>query len=299
MKNQYVKDLQKDNSVCDYFAVSSKMPVSEYKNGYRFSFKISDKTGSINANFWGRADKETVSAIQSTFEEGDVVLITGGKTNIFNDKLVININEGSGEVKKTEDFDIEELVVSTTKNIPEMITKFYSEIESIKNEDIKRLLKSIFSDDFMKKYSKSPAAKIKHHNYVGGLLEHVLSMIAISKIIADQYEPDLDVDLMIAGCMLHDVGKIFEYETKITVRQTIEGYLLGHIPIGAKMVESEIDKLNDFPRMLKNNILHMILSHHGKLEHGSPVVPHFPEAVALSKIDDCDAQTKNALQENS
>ena len=135
-----------------------------------------------------------------------------------------------------------------------------------------------------------------HADLVGGLLEHVLSMIAISKTIAEQYEPDLDLDLMIAGCMLHDVGKIFEYEAKAAIKFTVTGSLLGHIPIGAKMVGDEIDRLEDFSPVLKNKILHMILSHHGTKEAGSPVVPLFPEAVALHKIDDCDAQTKNAIQ---
>ena len=296
MKNQYIKDLQDGQRIDGYFAVIAKSAPRKYKKGLMFSFDISDKTGKITVKFWGGTDEKTVHYVFSSFQENDVVSINGGSASIYMERLGINLNEGSCEIKKAESFDIEEFVATTTKNIPEMISKFNEEIESITDGNIKLLLKSIFNEDFMKKYSKSPAAKLNHHNYVGGLLEHVLSMIAISKTIANQYESDLDMDLMVAGCMLHDVGKIFEYETKTAISYTVEGSLLGHIPIGAKMVEIEIDKLDNFSTELKNKILHMILSHHGKKENGSPVTPLFPEAVALHKIDDCDAQTKNAIQ---
>ncbi len=301
VKTQYIKDLQEGQPIDDYFAVSSKTAPRKYNNkdGMWFSFDISDKTGSIPVKFWGRSNEETVKELFSSFKINDVVSIKGGNLTLdsYSKKLTIHLNEDSCEIKKEENFDYAEFVISTTKNIPEMISKFKEEIESITNENIKQLLKSIFDDDdFMKKYSESPAAKGHHHNYVGGLLEHVLSMISMSKTIAKQYEPDLNLDLMIAGCMLHDVGKVFEYETKTVIDYTVTGSLLGHIPIGTKMVEDKIDKLENFPLDLKNKILHLILSHHGSQEAGSPVIPHFPEAVALHKIDDCDAQTKYAIQ---
>ncbi len=301
MKTQYIKDLQEDQTIDDYFAVSSKKAPAKYRNkdGFWFSFDIADKTGTISVKFWGGPNEETVKKLFSSFKVNDVVSIKGGNATIdgYSRKLTIYLNENSCEIKKEENFDYAEFVISTTKNIPEMISKFKEDVESITDDNMKQLLKSIFDDDdFMKKYSESPAAKIYHHNYVGGLLEHVLSMIAMSKTIAKQYEPDLNLDLMIAGCMLHDVGKIFEYETKTVIDYTVEGSLLGHISIGTKMVEGKIDKLERFPLDLKNKILHLILSHHGSQELGSPVIPHFPEAVALHKIDDCDAQIKHTIQ---
>lgn len=301
MKNQYIKDLQEGQPIDDYFAVSSKKAPAKYKNkdGLWFSFDISDKTGTISVKFWGGPNEETIKELFSSFKVNDVVSIKGGnlRPDSFTGKLELHLNEDSCEVKKEGNFDYAEFVPTTTKNISEMIPKFKDEIESITDDNIKQLLKSIFDDDeFMKKYSESPAAKGHHHNYVGGLLEHVLSMIAMSKTIAKQYEPDLNLDLMIVGCMLHDIGKIFEYETKAVIDYTVKGSLLGHISIGIRMVEDKIDKLENFPLDLKSKILHLILSHHGSKEAGSPVIPHFPEAVALHKIDDCDAQVKYAIQ---
>lgn len=301
MKKQYIKDLQEGQPIDDYFAVSSKAAPRKYntKAGLWFSFVISDKTGTISVKFWGGVNEETVKELFSSFKVNDIVSIKGGnlKPDSYTGKLELHLNEDSCEIKKEENFDYAEFVPTTTKNISEMISKFKEEIESIKDDNIKQLLKSVFDDEsFMKKYSESPAAKTHHHNYVGGLIEHVLSMIEMSKTIAKQYEPDLNLDLMIAGCMLHDVGKIFEYETKAAIDYTVTGSLLGHISIGAKMVEDKIDKLQSFPLDIKNKILHLILSHHGSQEAGSPVIPHFPEAVALHKIDDCDAQVKYAMQ---
>lgn len=301
MKNQYIKDLQDDQPIDSYFAVSSKKEPMKYKSkeGLWFSFDISDKTGTMPVKFWGGPNEETVKEMFSSFNVNDVVSIKVDnlKLNKYAGKLELHLNEDSCKIKKEKDFDYSEFIASTTKDIPEMISKFKEEIESITDNNIKQLLKSIFDDDgFMKKYSESPAAKSRHHNYVGGLLEHVLSMIEMSKAITKQYEPDLNSDLMIAGCMLHDIGKIFEYETKAVIDYTVTGSLLGHISIGTKMVENKIDRLENFPPDLKNKVLHLILSHHGSQEAGSPVIPHFPEAVALHKIDDCDAQTKYAIQ---
>ena len=302
MKTQYVEDLQEGQTIDDCFAVCSKDATKKYKNknGLWFSFVISDKTGTIPVIFWGGPNEETVKELFSSFKVNDIVSIKGGNLTLdgYSGKRTIHLNENSCDIRKEENFDYAEFVARTAKNIPEMITEFKEEIEYITDDNIKRLLKSIFDDGgFMKKYSESPASPNHHHSYVGGLLEHVLSMVAMSKTIAKQYEYDLDSDLMVAGCMLHDVGKIFAYETNVVINYTITGRLLGHIPIGAKMVEDKIDKLENFPLDLKNKILHLILSHHGSKEAGSPVNPHFPEAVVLHKIDDCDAQTKFAIQE--
>ena len=301
MKTQFIKDLKEGIIIDDHFAVSLKIPPTKYKSkdGLWFSMNISDITGTFPVKFWGGVNGETVKELYESFKINDIVSIKGGqvKLNTYSGKLEIYINEGEGQITKEQNYDLADFVLKTEKNIDELVSQFKAEIDGIGDVDIKQLLKSFFDDDaFMKKYSETPAAKIHHHNYVGGLIEHVLNMISLSKIIARQYEPDLNLDLLIAGCMLHDIGKMVEYESKVVIDYTVTGSLLGHIPIGAKMVEDKIDELNDFPPILKNKILHLILSHHGTQEMGSPVIPHFPEATALHKIDDCDSQIKNALQ---
>lgn len=300
MKDQYIKDLKEGQPVDSYFGVSSKSAPKKYKNkdGFWFSLDVFDRTGTMTAKFWGGPDEGKTRELFASFRTDDVISIKNGsiKFDEYDKKLVIHLNDGFCEVAKTEDFDHAEIVASAGKDIAVMVSSFKGEIAAITNPDIKRLLESVFDDELMARYSKSPAAKRHHHNYVGGLLEHVLSMIAISRTIAKQYEPDLDLDLMIAGCMLHDIGKIYEYKANIAIDYTVEGNLLGHIAIGTKMVGEKIDRMEGFPPELGNKILHMILSHHGRLEYGSPVTPQFPEALALHKIDDCDAQTKNSIQ---
>jgi len=301
VKEQYVKDLEIGTIVDDYFAISSKSAPRKYntKSGLWFSFDISDKTGTISIKFWGGPDEQSVVDVFSSFKVNDVVKIKGGnvKMDNYSNKLEIHLNQESVEISKITEFDYAEFVPTIDKDISELVSKFKSVIEEIQNDHIKHLLKLFFDDEeFMKKYANCPAAKSHHHNYVGGLIHHVLSMINLSKTLAKEYEPELDIDLMVAGCILHDIGKIEEYEVKAVIDYTIAGSLLGHIPIGAKMVEDKIDTLDDFPVKIKNKILHLILSHHGSQEAGSPVIPHFPEAVALHKIDDCDAQVKNSIQ---
>lgn len=300
MTKQYVNNLQAGQNINDNFAVCSKTPLTKYnaKEGQWFSLVLSDKTGIIPLKFWGGPNDQAVKDLYKSLKINDIVTVNGSvKIDSFSGKLEISINEGSGQIIQATNYDLEDYVPKTDKNIDELVTQLKAEINNITNEHIKQLLKSFFDDaSFTKKYSETPAAKSYHHSYVGGLIEHVSSMIELSKVIAKQYEPNLNLDLMIAGCILHDIGKMVEYETKAVIDYTVTGSLLGHIPIGAKMVEDKIEKIENFPPILKNKIIHLILSHHGSQIAGSPVIPHFPEAVALHKIDDCDAQVKHALQ---
>jgi 3'-5' exoribonuclease len=146
-----------------------------------------------------------------------------------------------------------------------------------------------------KKYSQAPAGKMWHHDFVGGLLEHVLSLISMSKTI-QQSHPELNLDLLIATCILHDIGKVVEYKITTTIEFTTEGRLFGHLSIGYFMVAQRISEMSDFPEDLRLRILHMILSHHRQLAQGAPVVPMFPEAVAFALIDDVDAQSQHMVQ---
>lgn len=301
MKSKFVQDLSEGESIEECFAVKSKNSPRPYKEkpGLWFSLTVSDKTDYIPVKFWGGAVSDTVTQLFSSFNVGDVLLIKGSvEFDNFLKSLAISINEGVGQITKVDDYDSRDYIQSSKRNREEMVTEFKEIVDSIQNSDIKRLLKDFFDDEeFMKKYSESPAASRHHHNCISGLLEHVLNMIKISKIVVNNY-PELDLDVLIAGCILHDIGKIAEYKTTTVIDYTVEGRMLGHIPIGYKMVEDKIVKLDQqtpFEKSTKYKILNMVLSHHGVLEYGSPVLPRFPEAIALHKIDDCDAQVKLAL----
>ena len=294
MKGRYVKDLRPDQKVSGYFGVVSKFSPRPYNNkpGSWFGFRISDKTGEIDVKFWGRSDEES-DAAHSLVTVGGVVSIRDGAVSTYKDQLQIALNTPD-QVSVEQDFDQAELVQAAS-DIASMVTQLKAEIGAVKNPDIRRLLESVFDGDFVELYSKTPASKSHHHSYAGGLLEHSLSMVSMARAAVKQ-QGDLDEDLLVAGCLLHDIGKVHSYRTGTVIENTLEGNLLGHIPIGAMLVGKKIDGLDGFPDILKHKILHMILSHHGSHEAGSPVKPGFPEAFALHKIDDYDAQTKYTLQ---
>jgi 3'-5' exoribonuclease len=162
--------------------------------------------------------------------------------------------------------------------------------QSLTNPDLKRLLAALLDDPVLAQaFREAPAAKQLHHAWLGGLLEHVVSLCTLADRVAPHY-PMLDRDLLLTGVILHDIGKIRELSWEIGFEYTIEGVLLGHIQIGTALAERAIDSLPNFPPRLKTLVLHMILSHHGKLEFGSPKLPMIPEALVLNFLDDLDAK---------
>ena len=298
-KTQFVKDLQKDGTVQDLFAVKKKEDVRTYAKGYMFSLLISDKTGTILVKFWGGEKTETES-IFSSFEEQDVVFIKG-KVGEYKGNPEIHINPPEGEIKKNSFDDFDDFIATTKRNVDEMILELKGFFDNMSDPHIKQLVNDFVNDDeFMKKFVKSPAARTIHHSTKGGLLEHILNLMKMSKTLVEIY-PLLNKDLLIACCFFHDIGKIVEYQLKATIDLTVEGSLFGHISIGQKIVSDRINKIENFPENLKQKIIHMILSHHGKQEWGSPVVPKIPEALAFHHLDNCDAKINQVIQlkENS
>ena len=186
--------------------------------------------------------------------------------------------------------DKSDLLPSTTYDVAELWRQLLGFVESFTNPDLKRLLTAMLADSALAQaYREAPAAKQLHHAWLGGLLEHVISLLTLADRVAAHY-PLLDRDLLMTGVILHDIGKVRELSWEIGFEYTIEGSLLGHIQIGTALTERAIDSLPNFPPRLKTLVLHMILSHHGKLEFGSPKLPMIPEALALSFLDDLDAK---------
>ena len=260
-----------------------------------FSVVISDKTDEMLLNYFGGENEEEVKSLYSGFENQNVIHVVG-TTNEYQGRINIIVKPDAGLIEKTNDYDLQDFLPMTKKDVPQMISEFKEIISNIEDPDIKRLLEKIFNVEFLKKYSMAAAASSLHHNFGGGLIEHVLSMIKIAVRVVEMH-PELDKELLIAGCIFHDIGKVNELKATITVEYTTEGHLLGHISIGQKMVNDWIDTLENFPDILKQKILHMVLSHHGKNEWGSPVEPLFPEAIALHHIDNLDSKIQHALQQ--
>jgi 3'-5' exoribonuclease len=195
------------------------------------------------------------------------------------------------EVEKTD------LLPATTYDVNELWQKLLGYVESFTDPHLKQLLTTMLSDPRMAElYREAPAARQLHHAWLGGLLEHVVSLLNLGDRVAPHY-PVLQRDLLLTGVILHDIGKIRELSWAVGFDYTIEGTLLGHIQMGVEMVEKAIDSLPDFPPRLKTLVVHMILSHHGKLEYGSPKLPMIPEALVLNFLDDLDAKMQAMASE--
>ena len=171
-----------------------------------------------------------------------------------------------------------------------MVRELRNYISEIKDEDYRKILERIFTEDFMEKFSKAPAAMFKHHNYIGGLIEHTLNMIRISETLCSIY-PQIDRDLVITGCILHDIGKVEEFAVTNTIKMTDRGRLVGHLSLGINMLMKHLEDL-EIPEEKKIKLIHTIISHHGDPSTGSPKTPMFPEALAVHYADLVDSQLK-------
>jgi 3'-5' exoribonuclease len=193
--------------------------------------------------------------------------------------------------------DKADMLPSTTYDVAVLWRQLLGFVDSFTNPDLKLLLTTMLEDPALAEaYREAPAAKQLHHAWLGGLLEHVVSLCTLADRVGPLY-PLLNRDLLLTGVILHDVGKVRELSWEIGFEYTIEGSLLGHIQIGAALAERTIDTLPSFPPKLKTLVLHMILSHHGKLEFGSPKLPMIPEALVLNFLDDLDAKMQAVSSE--
>jgi len=289
---QFVNELKPGEKVESLFAVKYKKPPKSYAHGHMFELRLSDKTDEITAKYWGDADLDSVQKLYDSLSNGDVVQITG-ISNQFRGALEIAISKiDSGILRRCEreEYQIEDFVAKTPKDIDEMVRKLKGLLGSITNPHLKNLLDSLFNDEtFLEKFKFAPASMHYHQNYIGGLLEHTLNVVEICETIAKLY-PQMDNNLAVAGAILHDVGKIDEFKVTTSIDITEDGMLRGHLVIGEEMVRERINHLKDFPEVLKHKISHIILSHHGKKEYGSPKEPQFPEALAVYHADDSDAK---------
>jgi 3'-5' exoribonuclease len=285
-----VKDLRAGNTVDTTFLTMEK-ELKEFtsKEGYYLQVKLGDSTGSIWGKCWEKAEEAA-----SLFEPGDIVRIKG-VVDSFRGRLQL-IFELDGIERSTEKNDIAEYLPRTSKNIDFLFAEIVKTAEGMENEYLKRVVFSFLNDpDFIHSFKKAPSAKIHHHNYIGGLIEHTQAVVALCKTISGLY-PELDRDLLLAGAILHDIGKTAAYEYTFRIDVTEEGGLVDHIVLGYRMVEDKIKGIKGFPEELSLRLLHLILSHHNFGEWGSPVKPLFAEAEALCYADLLDSQLKEFLQ---
>ena len=302
-KEQFIENLREGDVVSDFFAVRSKNPPRTYKKGTWFDFIAVDKTGEVGVKFWGGDNKDRVKRLFDSFKVGDVIQIRAGYVEVYEDKMQISVNETSGGLRRCNpnEYDVSDFLPSLEESkIKEYLEMIKTDIKAVENEQLKSLLASFFDDHkFVKEYAHSPSAMTHHHNYVGGNLEHTIGVIRLCKNICEMY-PGINRDLVVTGAILHDVGKLKEYKFTAAIDKTEEGNFIGHIVIGDRWIREKIADLKskgkEFDQGLENHLCHLILSHHGKYEWGSPRMPKTIEACVIHQADLMDSQVKNYMQ---
>jgi 3'-5' exoribonuclease len=292
MKSPYVSELEPNRVITSSFLVHSK-EIRQKKTGELYlSLMLGDRTGELDAKMW-----DNVSEVLETFDRDDFVKIKG-LVQVFHNRPQLTVHK----VRRMDDSEIDfaDYFPSSKRDIGEMWTELRGRVSAMSNAHLKGLLEAFLDDpDIAERYRRAPAAKSIHHAFLGGLIEHVLSLCSLSKLVAGHYK-SVDADLLLTGVVLHDIGKIYELNYERGFSYSNDGQLLGHIAIAVRMVGDKIRSVPDFPPRLRVLVEHMILSHHGHLEFGSPKVPQFPEALLLHYLDDLDSKMEcmRALVEN-
>ncbi|MBT3755127.1 MAG: HD domain-containing protein [Candidatus Cloacimonetes bacterium] len=288
MSKIFIKELKDhlNKEIISNFLVTEKV-LREGAKDFYIRLKLADNTGSISGNVWNNA-----KAVAEKFDEGDVIQVKGFIIT-YKAQLQVNINK----IKKIpqEEYDLNNFLETTTKDINKLSDKLFNYIDSIKNQYLKELLMNIFEDkEFFTRFAQSPAAKGWHHNYIGGLLEHTMSVTGLCDYASHNY--NVDRDLLITGGILHDIGKVFEYQVVPNIDFTPVGRLVGHIPLGDNFIADKTKEINNFPIDLLMKLRHLILSHHGEYEKASARLPQTLEATILHQADNFDAQAIGVQQ---
>ncbi len=280
---KYIKDFREGDRVFDIYLCKHRQSAVT-KNGKPYDNVIlQDKTGTLDAKVW-----EPNSAGIAEFDSLDYIEVYGEVTS-FQGALQVNVKRI--RVCHEGEYDPADYLPVSSKDIGEMYQKLLKMVDSLENEYVKKLLNAFFREDaqFSKAFQKSSAAKAIHHGFVGGLLEHSLSVTMLCDYYCSVY-PILKRDLLLAAAMLHDIGKTKEISPFPENDYTDDGQLLGHIVMGSEMISEKIREIPGFPPVLAAQIKHCILAHHGKYEFGSPKIPALIEALALNYADDTDAK---------
>jgi len=282
MKKQYAGSCKAGDLLDDMFVLYEKN-IYQKKDGSNYlGVTLSDRTGRIKGVAW-----DNVGKIAAGSNAGDFVRVRGSVSEY---KGILQVVIKGMDAMPSDSVDHADFLPATGRDIDSMFKQLTGISGSIKEKNLRELFTAFWNDaEFVEKFKKAPAAKKMHHAYIGGLLEHTLSMAVLADKIAGHYS-GLDRDLLIAGTILHDIGKIREFEYNIKIDYSDEGRLLSHIVIGLGMIDEKIGENKEFPDALALMLRHMIVSHHGTRDFGSPEPPKTVEAVLLNYIDEIDSK---------
>jgi 3'-5' exoribonuclease len=284
---KYVGELT-PGDVFDGVLLVNEASLATTKTGkYYVRATLADRTGSLKANMWD-ADEGSLK----DFPENGYVRVRG-RAESYRGQVQLKIEKV--RPAKDSEVDVADFLVTSPEDVGQMQSELKRLASAVKDPSLSALLKSFFTEDeeFLERFSRAPGASSYHHAYVGGLLEHTLWVAKEADAVAKQNER-LWRDLLLAAALLHDIGKMDELSSDPGFNYTDEGYLIGHVVLGALEVEKRIRRIDGFPAELRLEMLHMVLSHHGQKEFGSPVMPATPEAIALHHVDNLDAKVQAA-----
>jgi 3'-5' exoribonuclease len=288
-KNIYIRDVKSGEKVGDFFLAAEKNLAFSQKGAPYLTVRLKDKTGELDGKIWDNAREW-----DKVFKKGDIIRIES-RAVTYKNGVQLSITDVK-TVENEEEIDLGDFLPTAKRDVEEMWGELKAFAASIKDPYLKSLLDSFFEDEAIAAgFKKAPAAKGFHHVYLGGLLEHTLSVTHLIDLMCGHY-PGVDRDLLIAGGILHDIGKIYEFSYGRIVDYTVQGRLVGHIVMGVEMIDEKLSSVNDFPSHLAMKLRHIILSHHGDLEYGSPKRPKTVEALIVHHADDLDAKV-NAFRE--
>jgi len=282
MKQSFVSSLQDGQTVTTHFLVCEKEIRSTREGKTYLRLELGDATGRVEARMWDGFDRLAV-----TFSRDDFVKVQARVEN-YRNKLQLAVEK----IRRAEEHEVDpaDFFAHTTENIDQMYARLLEVVASVGNPWLRQLLESVVGDpQVVPRLKRAPAAKIMHHAYYGGLLEHVLSLCDLCRAVLRHY-PEANADLLLSGAVLHDVGKLQELSYERSLGYTDEGQLLGHILLEYEMVTKKMDAIEGFPPEMKTLIQHLLVSHHGQYEFGSPKLPMFREAVMLHYLDDLDSK---------
>ncbi len=282
MKTPFVSDLNSEQSITTFFLVHEKEIRNTREGKPYLRLELGDRSGTIEARMWDQFDVAAKGISRDDFVK------VSARVEIYRNKPQLSLQQL--RLAKPEEVDLADFLPHTKEDVGKLYTQLQEFAASIANPWLKNLVTGIISDPAIAaKYKRAPAAKVMHHAYLGGLLEHVIGLCGLAKQIAAHY-PELDVDLLLTAAILHDVGKLDELCYERAIGYTVEGQLLGHIMMEFETVSKAMDVIEGFPANLKTVVQHLLISHHGQYEFGSPKLPMIREAMAFHYMDDLDSK---------
>jgi len=282
VKKLFVKDLEPDPSITSFFLVHEKEVRSTANGKPYLRMELGDRTGTVEARMWDQFEAPAKDVNRDDF------IKVQARVEIYRNRPQLTLQQF--RVAKPEEINLGDFLPRTPYDVEELYKKILGFIEEMKNPWLKQLCSRILTDPkIVERFKRAPAAKSMHHAYIGGLIEHVVSLCGLARQITGHYL-ELDLDLLLTAALLHDVGKLDELCYERAVSYSVEGQLLGHIVMEVESVAKVMDSIEGFPVPLKTVVQHILISHHGEYEFGSPKLPMIREALAFHYMDDLDSK---------